>query len=147
MTSGATYTYIIFFSHVNFMGILVLVGLSGKVEAVLLFFFLFSSAFLSLIPVYGLWKMVSDQPDTPKFTCRSTGNCWVDDKATHGWKLKRSHRVSNGNVVCLRGVRDPHGVFISFSLSVSWPRLALIGQDRIGILERCATIRGIVLTF
>lgn len=29
--------------------------------------------------------------------------------------------------------------FLSFSLSVSWPRLTLIGQDRRGILERCAT--------
>lgn len=103
--------HILFFlSHVIFMGILVLVGLSGSCAIFSFFFF----GILSLIPVYGLWKMVSDQPDTPKFTCRSAGNCWVDDKATHGWKLKRSHRGSNGNVVCLRGVRDPHGVFFPF---------------------------------
>lgn len=52
MTSGATCLYIyflfLFFSYVNFYGgYLVLVGLSGKVEAVLLFSFFSPSAFLS----------------------------------------------------------------------------------------------------
>lgn len=107
------------------MGILVLVGLSSC-AASLFSFFSFGIFALFLIPVYGLWKMVSGQP-TPR-------NLHADPRVIVGsmtrppvvGSLSEAVGFLSGNVVCLRGVRDPHGVFLSFSLSVSWPRLALM---------------------